>query len=73
MGSRSKNGVGLNEAVDDFQRKLILDALRQTRTLRQAAALLKLKLTTLCYQMQRLGIERSVEVSRTVSVRVHQK
>jgi transcriptional regulator with GAF, ATPase, and Fis domain len=66
--SAKQTPAGLTEAVENVERQLIIQALQQTTTLRQAARRLKLHPATLSYRMNRLGIKRTVRVTRTVEI-----
>ncbi|MDY6822961.1 MAG: sigma-54 dependent transcriptional regulator [Thermodesulfobacteriota bacterium] len=53
-----EDGVDFNQAVDDFQRQLILKALEETNWVKsKAAALLNIKRTTLVEKIKKLQIE----------------
>jgi transcriptional regulator with GAF, ATPase, and Fis domain len=68
-----RNTLGLDEATDALQRKMLVEALEQNATLDQAARQLKLSLSRLHYLKARHGIKRSVKVTRTVEVRFSKK
>jgi len=57
-----EKGVGFNHAVDQFQRSLILHALKETDWVKaRAADLLKMNRTTLVEKIKKLGIEPEQE------------
>ncbi|MBI9087748.1 MAG: sigma-54-dependent Fis family transcriptional regulator [Desulfobacterium sp.] len=57
-----EKGVGFNDAVDQFQRSLIVQALNQTDWIKaRAAELLKMNRTTLVEKIKKLGIEPEQE------------
>ncbi len=57
-----EKGVGFNDAVDQFQRSLIVQALNQTDWVKaRAAELLKMNRTTLVEKIKKLGIEPEQE------------
>ncbi|MCP4672815.1 MAG: sigma-54-dependent Fis family transcriptional regulator [Desulfobacula sp.] len=57
------NGVGFNQAVDQYQKSLILHALDETRWVKaRAAALLKMNRTTLVEKIKKMKIEQVSEM-----------
>ncbi len=57
-----QNGIGFNEAVDEYQRSLILYALEQTHWVKaRAAELLKMNRTTLVEKIKKMNIEQAQE------------
>ncbi len=57
------NGVGFNQAVDQYQKSLILHALDETRWVKaRAAALLKMNRTTLVEKIKKMKIEQKSEM-----------
>ena len=59
MTSVFKKGVGFNDAVEQFQRSMILHALNETDWVKaRAAELLKMNRTTLVEKIKKLGIEQ---------------
>ncbi len=57
------NGVGFNQAVDQYQKSLILHALEETRWVKaRAAALLKMNRTTLVEKIKKMKIEPKSEM-----------
>ena len=58
VSSVFNNGIGFNEAVDQYQRSLILYALNETRWVKaRAAQLLKMNRTTLVEKIKKMKIE----------------
>ncbi len=57
------NGVGFNQAVDQYQKSLILHALDETRWVKaRAASLLKMNRTTLVEKIKKMKIEQKSEM-----------
>jgi transcriptional regulator with GAF, ATPase, and Fis domain len=57
-----QNGIGFSEAVDEYQRSLILYALEQTHWVKaRAAELLKMNRTTLVEKIKKMNIEQAQE------------
>ncbi len=57
------NGVGFNQAVDQYQRSLILHALNETRWVKtRAAKLLKINRTTLVEKIKKMKLEQKNEL-----------
>ncbi|MBF0376630.1 MAG: sigma-54-dependent Fis family transcriptional regulator [Desulfamplus sp.] len=57
-----KNGIGFNEAVEEYQKSLILYALEQTHWVKaRAADLLKMNRTTLVEKIKKMNIEQEQE------------
>lgn len=57
-----QNGIGFNEAVEEYQRSLILYALEQTHWVKaRAAELLKMNRTTLVEKIKKMNIEQEQE------------
>ncbi len=57
-----KNGIGFNQAVEEYQKTLILYALEQTHWVKaRAAELLKMNRTTLVEKIKKMNIEQEQE------------
>ncbi len=62
MASVFKSGVGFNDAVESFQRSMILHALNETDWVKaRAAEMLKMNRTTLVEKIKKLCIEQELE------------
>jgi len=62
-----ESGISFNDAVDNYQRALILEALRKTGWVKaKAAKLLKMNRTTLVEKIKKLGISEEEELEALV-------
>ncbi|MBF0228410.1 MAG: sigma-54-dependent Fis family transcriptional regulator [Desulfamplus sp.] len=62
VSSVFQNGIGFNEAVEEYQKSLILYALEQTHWVKaRAADLLKMNRTTLVEKIKKMNIEQEQE------------
>jgi transcriptional regulator with GAF, ATPase, and Fis domain len=60
----------LQAATNALHQKMVVDALQKTETFGQAAKLLGCSLSSLKTLIKRFGIERTVKVTKTVTVKI---
>ncbi|WP_019123385.1 sigma-54 interaction domain-containing protein [Brevibacillus massiliensis] len=54
-----RSSAGLRQQLDQFEKQVIEEALKQSKSIRQAAAMLRLPHATLLRRMEKLGIEKT--------------
>ncbi len=65
----SEKQASMLDAVHALKKKMLLDALKTSSTLSEAARKLGVNPRLVRYLMQKYGIERSVEVKRIVTIK----